>query len=91
MSLQITHIRKPNPDDPHEAISHYGAPKNDGSLGIYEREFLVKWLEDNQVKAYVADGKTKVWCGIHDNGRIKYLQTYADNKWSNNLLSLPQC
>jgi len=91
MALQITHIRKLNPQDPHEAISHYGSPKKDGTLAIYEREFLIKWLEDNKVKAYVADGSSEVWCGIRDNGRIKYLQTYADSKWSNNLLSLPQC
>lgn len=91
MSLQITHIRKPNPQSPHEAISHYGSPKKDGTLGIYEREFLIKWLEDNKVNAYVADGADKVQCQIRDNGRIKYLQTVADKTWTDNLLALPQC
>ncbi len=91
MPLQITHIRKPVPNDPHEAISHYGSPKEDGTLGIYEREYLIKWLEDNNIKAFVSDTSNKVWCGIRDNGHIKYLQTFADDKWSNNLLSLPQC
>lgn len=91
MTLRITHIRKLNPNDPHEAISHYGSPKNDGTLGVYEREYLIKWLEDNKTKAYVADGAGKVFCEIRNNGHIKYLQTVSDGKWSDNLLSLPQC
>lgn len=91
MSIRITHIRKPNAQSPHEAISHYGCPKNDGSLGVYEREFFIKWLEDNNTKAYVSDGTNRVWCSIRNNGHIKYLQTYSDDTWTNNLLSLPQC
>lgn len=91
MSIRITHIRKPNPQSPHDAISHYGTPKGDGTLGIHEREAFIKWLEDNKEKAYVSVGSNTVWCGIRNNGHIKYLQTYADNTWSDNLLSLPQC
>jgi hypothetical protein len=91
VSIRITHIRKPNPQSPHEAISHYGCPKNDGTLGVYERESFIKWLEDNKEKAYVSDGANTAWCGIRDNGHIKYLQTYADKTWTDNLLSLEQC
>ncbi len=91
MTIQITHIRKPNPSSLHEAISHYGCQKNDGTLGIYEREYFIKWLEDNSAKAYVSQNGNVTWCEIRNNGRIKYLQTHADGQWSNNLLSLPQC
>ena len=92
MPLQITHIRKPNPQDPHEAISHYGWRKDsNGETGVDEREAVIGYLERNNEKAYVAHGSDKNWCGIRNNGHIKYLQTYADNKWTNNLLSLPQC
>lgn len=91
MSIQITHIRKPDPNSPHEAISHYGCPKNDGTLGKYERESFIKWLKENKTDAYVSDGSLRAWCEIRSNGHINYLQTYADGKWSNNLLSLPQC
>lgn len=92
MSLEITAIRKHNPQDSHEAVSHYGWRKQNNTTGIDTREDVISYLERNKEKAYVADGVvSKVWCDIRDNGRIKYLQTYADGKWSNNLLSLPQC
>jgi hypothetical protein len=91
MSIQITHVRKQDRGSKHEAISHYGCPNKDGTLGIHERESFIKWLEDNEVKAYVSDGTNKAWCGIRDNGHIKYLQTYADKVWTDNLLSLPSC
>jgi len=91
MSLQITGIRKPDPDSPHEAISHYRWRKDgDGSVGIDTRDSVINYLEQQNEKAYVADGSNKIWCGIRNNGHIKYLQTYADDKWSNNLLALPQ-
>jgi hypothetical protein len=92
MALQITGIRKPNPDDPHEAISHYRWHDDvDNSNGIDEREALIKWMEDNKIRAYVADVSKKIWCGIRKNAHgTKYLQTYADDKWTNNLLALPQ-
>jgi hypothetical protein len=91
MSLQITHIRKPNPQSSHEAISHYGVTSTDGTLKVYEREWLVKWLKDNDTQAYVANGSGKVFCEARYNGHVNYLQTKADGVWTDNLLSLPQC
>lgn len=93
MALEITGIRKPNPQDPHEAISHYRWYDDvDNTRGLDEREGLIRWMESNKVDAYVADGNVKVWCDIRKNIHgTKYLQTYADNKYTNNLLSLPQC
>lgn len=93
MALQITGIRKPNPSDPHEAISHYRwLDHDDNTTGIDEREALIAWMEENKVKAFVANGSDKVWCGIRKNQHgTKYLQTYADDQWNNNLLSLDQC
>ena len=93
MALEITGIRKPDPNDPHEAISHYRWRKDaSGETGIDERLEVISYLERNDEKAYVADGNTKIWCAIRKNQHgTKYLQTYADSEWSNNLLSLPQC
>ncbi len=93
MALEITGIRKPEPNDPHEAISHYRwHDDDDNTNGIDERTALIKWMEDNKVDAYVANGSGKVWCAIRENKYgTKYLQTYADKTWNDNLLSLPQC
>jgi hypothetical protein len=93
MALEITGIRKPNPQDPHEAVSHYRwYDDEDNTRGIDEREALISWMQSHKVDAYVADGASKVWCGIRENSHgTKYLQTYSDSKYTNNLLSLPQC
>lgn len=93
MALQITGIRKPNPTDPHEAISHYRwFDHSDNTAGIDEREALIAWMEKNEVSAFVSNGSSKAWCGIRKNQYgTKYLQTYADEQWNNNLLSLEQC
>jgi hypothetical protein len=93
MALQITGIRKPDRDDPHEAISHYRwFDHADDTAGVDEREVLIKWMQDHEVDAYVEDDEGKVWCGIRENKYgTKYLQTYADKRWTDNLLSLPPC
>jgi len=39
----------------------------------------------------VSDGTNKAYCQVRDNGRIKYLQTVSDNKYTDNLLELPEC
>lgn len=93
MALEITGIRKPEPQDPHEAISHYRWYDDaDDTRGIDEREALIRWMESHNTDAYVKDGAVKIWCDIRKNSYgTKYLQTYSDNKYSNNLLSLPQC
>lgn len=93
MALQITGIRKPNPHDSHVAVSHYRwIDHDDDTTGIDKREDLIRWMEKNEVRAYVASGNGKVWCGIRENTHgTKYLQTYANEKWNDNLLELPQC
>jgi hypothetical protein len=95
MSLQITGVRKPNRNDPHEAISHYRwYDDDDNTRRLDERVVLIAWMERNEVSAYVIDKDTnkKVWCDIRTNQHgTKYLQTYADKKWTDNLLALPEC
>jgi hypothetical protein len=61
--------------------------------GNYTREQMVQYIETN--------GNTSVWCAdrnpqlpgawvrVHSNGRIKYVQTVADGRVTDNLLSLP--
>ena len=62
--------------------------------GESTRESMVKWLDDSKENtAYVEDlnGKRKAYVGtVHPTGRLPYIRTYADGKWTNNLLSLPE-
>jgi hypothetical protein len=93
MALQITGIRKPGGrSNSHEAISHYRWRKDaNGETGIDTRIDVISYLERNGEKAYVKVGNLTAWCAIRTNEHgTKYLQTHADNQWSDNLLSLPE-
>lgn len=92
MSIRITHIRKPDRDDRYEAISHYGtSDTQNGSFNVFEREWFIGWLEDNNTYAYVSEDGDRAICDTKDNGRIRFLQTRPDASVVNNLLSLPPC
>jgi len=83
----------------HEHISHLWWDQVDESRKVLQsgnstREEMVAYIEKN--------GNNSVWCPdrnpqlqgawvhVHSNGRIKYLQTVADGRKTDNLLSLPQ-
>jgi len=94
--VRITCIKKDcgNHLNPHEGITDFGwVNEETRARGQSTRTQMVYFLESQNGKAYVKDsfGKVayiRVWVAASG---IKYLQTYADDKWSNNLLSLPEC
>ena len=67
--------------------------KETGEASSATREQMVAYIE--------ANGNNSVWCPdknkqlpgacvhVHNNGRIKYVQTVADGRKTDNLLSLP--
>ncbi len=94
LEVQIICINKDrgNHANPHEAISHYGWVNSSGKRGKTNRSKMVSWLEKGN-QAYVEDKYgNRAYChireSIHGN---KFLQTAADGKYNNNLLSLPEC
>ncbi|MCD5330571.1 DUF3892 domain-containing protein [Chromobacterium piscinae] len=83
----------------HEHISHlwWEQVERSGVVlknGCSTREEMVAYIEKN--------GSGSVWCPdrnpnlpsawvhVHGNGRIKYVQTTADGRKTDNLLALPQ-
>lgn len=86
--VQVTCIRKPNPQSPHEHITHVGA---DGR--IWSREQVIAWIGSQQHSFYTLDanGRRADIGVMYEAGKAPYLRTYADGEWNNNLLSLPQC
>lgn len=83
----------------HEHISNLWWDQIDDSKkvvqsGVNTREEMVAYIEKN--------GDNSVWCPdrnpqfqgawvhVHSNGRIKYVQTVADGRKTDNLLSLPE-
>jgi len=93
MAIRITGIRKPGGlSNSHTAISHYRWIEDGKAIStISERKVVVDWV-DGGVVAYVSDGVNKAYCGVRENEHgTRYLQTITNGKYSDNLLSLPEC
>jgi hypothetical protein len=63
-----------------------------GKTGCSSRQQIVSWIENDDGKAYVDDGRgnrADVGVVIPRYGD-KYLRTHADGKWTDNLLALPR-
>lgn len=88
---QVTCITKPNPQSPHEHITHLGNP---AAGWVWSREDVIKSIEAKTNTFYVLDpvsGRRADIGVVHESGKAPYLRTHADGQWNNNLLSLNQC
>jgi len=96
MSVRITCINKDNGnhDNPHEAIEKFGwLNESTGERDICTRLAMVEFIEKKNGVAYVVDrygNKAYLYVRTSVKGN-KYVQTIADNKYSDNLLALPEC
>jgi len=92
--VRITCINKDggNHSNPHEAISDYGWTNFEGKKGISDRPTMVKWIEDGNT-AYVEDKfGNRAYCGVRKSvAGNKFLQTFADTTYTDNLLNLLEC
>lgn len=83
---QVTCITKPNRDSPLEHITHLG-----GTGWKWPREQVIASIEDKSNTFHVIDPqghRSEVGIVNPGNGRARYLRTYADGDWNNNLLAL---
>lgn len=76
-----------------EKHDHIGSVKwrdvNTGQSDQSTRAQMVEWIEGGG-KAFVTDGVHRVNVGVIKNATPKYIRTYADNVWTDNLLALPR-
>jgi hypothetical protein len=90
--VRVTCITKPNTDSKHEHITHLGNPSQGWK---WTREQVIKSIEKKDNTFFVLDpfnGKrADIGVRYPTDGRVPYVQTYADKDWNNNLLSLNQC
>ncbi len=88
--VRVTCIRKPNPQSPHEHITHLGNPPS----WIWTREQVIASIEGKTNTFFVIDpgnGKRSNVGVVRPTQGAPHLRTYADGEWNNNLLSLDQC
>lgn len=95
MSIRIICINKSGGyhNDPHHAISYVGwVEDGTGKTGKNSRLEIYDWLKGGG-EAYVLDGQgNKAYVATRENQNgTKYLQTYADQVWTDNLLALAEC
>jgi hypothetical protein len=90
--FQVTCITKPSQLSSHEQITHIGNTAGRWSL---TRESVI-WRIDNKREAfYIVNTATgqRSYIGVvrEQGGKAPYLRSYADAKWNDNLLALPDC
>lgn len=89
MSVEITAVHMSG-GDKHEHIANVKWTNQQTSkTGDSTRAAMVDWIENQKGQAVVTDGKNTVNVGVVD-ATPKYLRTYADGVWTDNLLALPR-
>lgn len=96
MAVRITCINKDNGNhyNPHEGIAYFGWVNDQTrAAGRSTRAQMVEFLTKQGGSAYVRDQLGNIaWIGVYTAASgIPYLRTYADGKWTDNLLSLDEC
>lgn len=71
----------------HIASVRWQDPGN-GTADVSTREAMVAWIRKGN-RAFVTDGRNTVDVLVV-NAHPPYLRTYADGKWTDNLLALPR-
>ena len=88
-SVRVTCVTKPNRFSTHEHITHLG-----GNGWTWTREEVIRSIDAHSHTFYVQDeGGHRADVRVVDpgNGRTRYVRTYTDGVWTDNLLALPPC
>jgi hypothetical protein len=83
---QVTCIKKQPRQDPHEGITHLG-----GATWQWTRQEVIDSIEAKTNTFYTLVNGNRGDIGVVNGPNGKYVRTYADGKWNDNLLSLPEC
>ena len=89
---RIDCVHKPHRDSPHEHITDVGGPSPTGGRWKDTADNVVRLIDDKTHRFYTEESGARAWVGVNigHSGR-KFLQTYADGIWRDNLLALLEC
>lgn len=92
MTIRITAVRLSGGQG-HEHITRlWWTDPASGKTGDNSRAQIVTWIDEDNGKAYVDDSRGNRADVLVVTPRYgdKYLRTYADGQWTDNLLALPR-
>lgn len=69
-----------------DAVAHLG-----GSGWRWTRSQVIQSIEAKTNTFYTKVGVNRAEIGVVNGPNGKYVRTYADGKWNDNLLALPEC
>jgi hypothetical protein len=84
--VRVDCINKQPRHDPHEGITHLG-----GAGWRWPRQQVIDSIEAKANTFYTLVNGARADIGVVAGPNGKYLRTYADGKWNDNLLALPEC
>jgi hypothetical protein len=84
--VQVTCINKQPRHDPYEGITHLG-----GYGWKWTRQQVVDSIRANTNTFYTNVSGSRADIGVVDGANGPYVRTYANGKWNDNLLALPEC
>jgi len=83
-------INKKDRNSAHEGITHFGGPGS-GTRWKWTRQQVIDSIEAKTNTFYTKVNGNRGAIGVVNGANGKYLRTYADGKWNDNLLSLTEC
>ncbi|MGR9204183.1 DUF3892 domain-containing protein [Rhizobium leguminosarum] len=86
--VQVSCINKQNRNSTHEGITHLGNPAGKWK---WPRADVIASIEAKTNTFYTLVNGNRGNIGVVDGPNGKYVRTYADGKWNDNLLALPEC
>lgn len=89
-TFQVTCVNKPDRNSKHEHITHIGNTANNWRM---TRDEAIARIDDQRDSFYTLDnfGNRADVKVVRPAAGHAYLRTYADGKWTDNLLALAEC
>lgn len=84
--VKVLCINKQDRDSTHEGITHLG-----GAGWKWTRQEVITSIENKTNTFYTHTNGNRAEIGVVNGTYGKYLRTYANGTWNDNLLSLPEC
>jgi Protein of unknown function (DUF3892) len=91
MAGQITCITKPDPHNSHEAITHVGGVRANGTGFYITRQECAADIVNRQDTYFVRAGQNRIGVEAYQRQSVWYIKTRPDHTQKDNLLNLPQC